>query len=307
MKKQMIALILAAAMILSVFAGCASSGADTTTVSSTTVTTAPETTAPEAETSTTAPPATEATNKETVKTTEPKTTTATDPSDPQPPEDAADEPEPSVPETSANTSTQMTTSPTNPPTTDPPATEPPSTTAPPETEPPHSHSYSAANTVAPDCDTDGYTVYQCSCGESYTDDTVSATGHSWSDWTITREATSSAEGEQSRTCSSCSATETATIEKLPAEQIDTAALEAYGRQYGENNYDFVPEIGVRDGYYPGDTFYLDNMDEGYKAVAASVKLTADWLMAAHGTTHCYLDVEVVHEGGNQYCVWVYYG
>lgn len=191
--------------------------------------------------------------------------------------------------------------------TEPPATEPPSTEPPATTEAPHSHSYSAASTVAPSCDEAGYTVYECSCGSSYTDDETSATGHSWSDWTVTKEATSSAEGEQARTCSSCGATETAAIDKLPAVQIDTAALEEYGRQYGEANYDFIAEIGTRAGYFPGDTYWWDSMDEAYKDVAGSVALTADWLMTAHGTTHCYLDVEVVYEGGNQYCVWVYYG
>ena len=179
-----------------------------------------------------------------------------------------------------------TTQATSPPETDPPETEPP------ETEPPHVHSYSATTTVAPGCECDGYTVYECSCGSSYTDDYVSAFGHSWGEWATTREPTSSAEGEKARTCSGCGATETASIEKLPAEPLDTAALAEYGRQYGEANYDFVVQIGTRAGYYPGDTYWWDSMDEAYADVAGSVALTADWLLAAHGTTYCYLDVEV---------------
>lgn len=198
----------------------------------------------------------------------------------------------------------------SPPETDPPETEPP------ETEPPHVHSYSATSTVAPGCECDGYTVYECSCGSSYTDDYVSAFGHSWGDWATTREPTSSAEGEKARTCSGCGAVETASIEKLPAEQIDTAALEAYGRQYGKDTYGFRPEVGTRAGYYPGDTYWWESMDEAYADVAQSVDITAEWLIAAgkpivlvvDGVEYPFLlDVEVVHEGGNQYCVWVYYG
>ena len=197
----------------------------------------------------------------------------------------------------------------------PPETDPPET-SPPETEPPHSHSYSASSTVAATCTCEGYTVYRCSCGSSYTDDYASATGHSWGEWTTTREPTSSAEGEKSRVCSSCGVAETAAIEKLPAEQIDTAALEAYGRQYGKDTYGFNPVVGTRAGYYPGWTVNIDSMEKGRSEVAECIDATADQLIAAGKPivivvdgVECpfLLDVEVVHEGGNQYCVWVYYG
>lgn len=203
-----------------------------------------------------------------------------------------------------------TTQATSPPETDPAETEPP------ETEPPHVHSYTATSTVAPGCECDGYTVYECSCGSSYTDDYVSATGHSWGEWATTRESTSSAEGEKARTCSGCGAAETASIEKLPAEQIDTDALEAYGRQYAANAYGYDPVVGTRAGYYPGWTVYIDSMAEGQSEVAECIDATTDQLVASGVSivaiidgVECaaMLDVEVVHEGGNQYCVWVYYG
>ena len=34
-------------------------------------------------------------------------------------------------------------------------------------EEPHEHSYSAAETLAPSCTEQGYTLYVCECGESY--------------------------------------------------------------------------------------------------------------------------------------------
>lgn len=44
--------------------------------------------------------------------------------------------------------------------------------------PTHQHNY-AATVVPATCTTDGYTVYTCSCGESYEDDFTSCTGHKW--------------------------------------------------------------------------------------------------------------------------------
>ena len=40
---------------------------------------------------------------------------------------------------------------------------------------------------------------------------VKATGHSWSEWTVTKEATETTEGEETRICSSCGETETRAI------------------------------------------------------------------------------------------------
>ena len=65
---------------------------------------------------------------------------------------------------------------------EPAPTEPkPTTPAPTEpepNEPPHEHKYNA-NVVAATCTTDGYTKYECSCGDEYKNDVVSAIGHSF--------------------------------------------------------------------------------------------------------------------------------
>ncbi|MBR3973146.1 MAG: cell wall-binding repeat-containing protein [Oscillospiraceae bacterium] len=76
------------------------------------------------------------------------------------------------------------------------------------------HNYKATVT-APTCTKDGYTTYTCSnCGDSYTGDTVSATGHSWGSWTETKAPACDASGEEKRTCSACSATETRAVDPL---------------------------------------------------------------------------------------------
>ena len=77
----------------------------------------------------------------------------------------------------------------------------------------HTHSYTE-KVIAPTCTADGYTLHECSCGKSYKDKTVSKKGHNFGDWTVTRQATTSAEGEKTRKCSVCGAAETEKIAKL---------------------------------------------------------------------------------------------
>ena len=47
-------------------------------------------------------------------------------------------------------------------------------------EAPHTHSYET-NVTPPTCTEDGYTTYTCSCGDSYTGNPVTATGHNFVD------------------------------------------------------------------------------------------------------------------------------
>jgi len=68
------------------------------------------------------------------------------------------------------------------------------------------------------CDTDGYSIYSCSCGESvYTAYDQPHTGHAWDDGKVTVEPTTEAEGEMTFTCTACGDTYTETIEKLKPE------------------------------------------------------------------------------------------
>ena len=84
-----------------------------------------------------------------------------------------------------------------------------------ETPPPHTHTYSVEKTVKPTCTEDGYTVYKCSCGESYKTNGTAALGHSWGEWKTTKEPTTAAEGEKQRNCTRCGEKEIKSIEKLP--------------------------------------------------------------------------------------------
>lgn len=81
--------------------------------------------------------------------------------------------------------------------------------------PPHTHQYSVEKTVKPDCKNKGYSLYKCSCGESYKTNEIAALGHNFGDWKTTKEPTTEAEGVKERTCSRCGEKETKQIEKLP--------------------------------------------------------------------------------------------
>ena len=120
------------------------------------------------------------------------------------------------------TSPQQPTTATEPDETQPQETTPAETDPPPAvevkpSEPAHTHNYSVTNTVSPTCTAQGYTSFTCSCGSSYQDNVTQATGHSWGAWTTTKEATTSAAGEQIRNCAKCGATESQAIAQLPAE------------------------------------------------------------------------------------------
>lgn len=77
-----------------------------------------------------------------------------------------------------------------------------------------SHDYSSKVTAAT-CSANGYTTYTCKvCGNSYKDNYVNASGHSWGSWVTTKAATESATGVATRTCSACGEKQTKTLEKL---------------------------------------------------------------------------------------------
>ena len=82
---------------------------------------------------------------------------------------------------------------------------------------PTGHNYQA-KTVDASCTEHGYVTYFCKvCSHSYTEKKGDATGHSWGDWKVAKEATVNSEGAEQRICSSCGQKESRSIEKLPLE------------------------------------------------------------------------------------------
>jgi len=72
------------------------------------------------------------------------------------------------------------------------------------------HNYSET-VVAPTCENEGYTLHSCDCGHSYEDNFTGAKGHSFSEWSIIKDADCTTDGERERTCTVCSHKETEVI------------------------------------------------------------------------------------------------
>ncbi len=68
---------------------------------------------------------------------------------------------------------------------------------PPETV--HIHNYTT-QVISPTCTEQGYTTYTCACGDSYVDDYVNATRHSYTEYISDGNATYDADGTKTATC-----------------------------------------------------------------------------------------------------------
>ena len=78
----------------------------------------------------------------------------------------------------------------------------------------HRHEYLPTVTAAT-CLEQGYTTYQCECGETYVDDYVAAKEHTDGEWIVDAEATCTEDGSKHQVCSVCEATiKTETITKF---------------------------------------------------------------------------------------------
>ena len=76
------------------------------------------------------------------------------------------------------------------------------------------HKYESA-TTAPTCIEKGYTTHTCTtCGDTYTDTYVDATGHTYGDWYVTVKPTCTETGTEQRDCSNCNHSENREVEAL---------------------------------------------------------------------------------------------
>ncbi len=76
----------------------------------------------------------------------------------------------------------------------------------------HVHDYSS-KVIPPTCLDSGYTVFTCSCGDSYIGNYTNAKGHKYDAGKVTKAATCKATGVKTYTCTVCKATKTETIAK----------------------------------------------------------------------------------------------
>ena len=149
----------------------------------------------------------------------PDTTQGTTP-EAAPPEDTV--PPESTPETQPEETQPPTASPETTPEATPETTQPaPTPEEPPQSTPPtesHTHKYTKTQ-VASTCVDSGYTLNSCSCGKSYKSDYIDPPGHSYGQWTVTKEPTASATGLEERICKTCSSRLTRVLNKLNSTHV----------------------------------------------------------------------------------------
>ena len=121
----------------------------------------------------------------------------------------------------------------------------------------HTHTFNHI-TVPSTCKVAGMEYDICSeCGETFNEKTLPLAAHTWSEWTVVKEATTTAEGQEKRTCSVCDKVETRAIEKLKVIKDDKTGIEI---NYNDE-YDSDTEIKVEE-QFSGKSFQLINSAYG---------------------------------------------
>ena len=88
------------------------------------------------------------------------------------------------------------------------------------------HDYVAVVTP-PSCTEKGYTTYTCrNCGHSYKGNEVDATGHTWGEWKVVKEATTTETGKKERVCERCDYKETAVISMISKKKQSTTSTKS---------------------------------------------------------------------------------
>ncbi len=135
----------------------------------------------------------------------------------------------------------------------------------------HVHTYSD-EVVAATCTESGFTLHTCTtCGHKSSDRPTPATGHTWSEWKVTKKATQSATGKKERTCSVCNNKETQTIPKV----TPPAHTHSYSNKV-------VAPTCTKDGY----TLHTCSCGKSYKtdAVPALGHLYGNWTTTQQATS-----------------------
>lgn len=89
------------------------------------------------------------------------------------------------------------------------------------------HDYVAVVTP-PNCTEKGYMTYTCrNCGHIYKGNEVDATGHTWGEWKVIKEATTTETGKKERVCERCDYKETAVISMISNEEQPTTSTKPH--------------------------------------------------------------------------------
>lgn len=110
------------------------------------------------------------------------------------------------------------------------------------------HEHVKENIVPATCTEDGSKTVVCEdCGETISTEVIPATGHSFGEWTVTKEATCFEDGEETRTCSVCQAVETRPIFANPDHCPSKAFTDLDAKAWYHEGVDYVLTNGLMNG------------------------------------------------------------
>lgn len=141
-----------------------------------------------------------------------------------------------------------------------------STTVPPTTAPIHVHEYTCELRADPTCAAAGALLYQCECGDQYTEE-IPMLEHTWSNWLTTTPSTLTEKGQAERNCSSCSATESMELDVLTIHE----AIESYARFLST-----LPTFTSADKMTENDMFHFVRVNAGF--------VSSDWNSETYAIT-----------------------
>lgn len=147
---------------------------------------------------------------------------------------------------------------------------------------PHLHAYKITR-IAPTCTSEGYTLYQCSCGAEKREDFLPAKGHTWGEWKVLEEPTFTELGKKERSCTVCGQTETEDIQKLNKEDFINEIKNLVNEQRKANN---IPELSYRDNVQEcADICVTELMKNSENIDSFNPDYSA--LLKEHGIEHSY--------------------
>ena len=113
-------------------------------------------------------------------------------------------------------------------------------------------------TVPASCTVNGMEYDLCTeCGDTFNSKVIAALGHSWGNWYVSKQPTESADGEETRKCTKCSAIETRKIEKLKTVKDEKTGVEIIYKDEFENGVDLeVSQV------FDGKSFQLISANYG---------------------------------------------
>lgn len=102
---------------------------------------------------------------------------------------------------------------------------------------PCNHSWSAWTVTKPaTCTAKGEETRTCSACKNTETREIAATGHTWSEYTITKPATCTEEGSKTRKCNVCNVTETAKIDKIPHNYVNGVCTACGAQEAGVTEF-----------------------------------------------------------------------